>query len=247
MGDRKVTLGTSQQKIRTSNSLGTACALLSGSGVLIAAGPPAQAAIVYSGVKNISYDLPVVGSPYTPNFGTVADLGTDFGWNYDGAILNAGFISVTSNTNLEFSYSGKTSNGKASTLYSPGQSIDSANSTYKTQNSFLAFSYDTAAASPVTSGNWSLGITGFGGFREKVGGTDYRYGWYRLTTPSAIVAGAPIALVDWAFESDLNTPILAGAGAVPAPLPALGAAAALSASRRLRRRIAAAKAAERQS
>ena len=242
MGDLKATLSTAQQKPLAPNSLGTACALLSGSGLLIAAGSPAQAAIIYSGVKNISYNLPVVGSPYTSNFGTVTDLGTDFGWTYNGTILNAGFIN--SNTSLEFSYSGKTSNGKASTLYSPGQSIDSTGSNYQAQNSFLAFSYDTAAASPTISGNWSLGITGFGGFREKVGPTDYRYGWYRLTTPSAIVAGVSLTLVDWAFESDLNTPIIAGAGAVPAPLPALGAAAALAASRRLRRRIAAAKSAE---
>jgi hypothetical protein len=66
----------------------------------------------------------------------------------------------------------------------------------------------------------------------------------RFTTPSNLNADAPLTLVDWAYETDLNTAILAGAGipSAPAPLPALGAAAALAASRRLRRRVKQAKA-----
>jgi hypothetical protein len=211
--------------------------------VLLAAGSPVQAAIVYSGVKNISYNLPSVGSPYTSNLGTVGELGvnTSFGWDYDGHILLGGFVNAT--PSLEFSYSGKAGNLKNSSLYNSGQSVDSSGA-YKSNDTFAAFTYDTDAQSPTVAGNWPLGITGFGGFRVSSGQADYRYGWYRLTTPPAIVAGAPLTLVDWAFESDLNTPILAGAGIVPAPLPALGAAAALAASRRLRRRIAAAKSTE---
>ena len=61
----------------------------------------------------------------------------------------------------------------------------------------------------------------------------------RFTTPPNFNEDAPLTLVDWAYESKLDTAILAGDGIVstPAPLPALGAAAALAASRRLRRRV----------
>jgi hypothetical protein len=93
--------------------------------------------------------------------------------------------------------------------------------------------------------DWQLGSTGFVGFSSDPTSDESIYGWIRFSMPSNLVAGAPLTLIDWAYESEPNTPILAGDGVVstPAPLPALGAAAALAASRRLRRRVKQAQAA----
>jgi hypothetical protein len=93
-----------------------------------------------------------------------------------------------------------------------------------------------------------LGTTFFAGYRipDAINPADYYYGWLRLQLPASSFPdnANALTLVDWAYESVANQQIIAGAGIVPAPLPALGAAAALAASRRLRRRIAAAKSTE---
>jgi hypothetical protein len=62
-------------------------------------------------------------------------------------------------------------------------------------------------------------------------GADWNYGWIRITVPYNINAGQA-TIVDWAYESNVNSAILAGAGAPSGggvPLPGAAALAALAA------------------
>ena len=72
------------------------------------------------------------------------------------------------------------------------------------------------------------------GCRARTGGGGYRYGWLEVTWD-----GTDWAILSGAYESDLNTAILAGAtggGAVPLPGAAgLAACGLLGMSRRRRR------------
>jgi len=235
-------------------SLGLACSFLSGTGILFGSSP-GHAAIIYSGVKNISYPLP---ADFNQSSGLVVDdiSGEQFafGWTFyetgsppvAGQPLSAGLGSTTSGSGLGFAYSGKAGYSSAVGLassYAFGDSIGPAS--YK-ENPFpvALFAYNTSTEA--FQGNWALGTTAFAGGRFDTG-SGYLYGWLRITTPSTLNVGEPLTLVDWAFETELDTPILAGGGVsspVPAPLPALGAAAAMAASRRLRRRINSAQASD---
>jgi hypothetical protein len=153
-----------------------------------------------------------------------------------------------------------TENGSKSQLayYSAGESIGQTGN-YKTPGdlgapysggTFFLHSFDITNEDDENEPrdfftDWQLGSTGFVGFSSDPTSDESIYGWIRFSMPSNLEAGAPITLIDWAYESEPNTPILAGDGIVstPAPLPALGAAAALAASRRLRRRVKQAQAA----
>jgi hypothetical protein len=229
-------------------SLGLACSFLSGTGILLSASS-AQAAIIYSGVKNISYPLP---ANFNQSGGVVFDNVTGeqfaFGWSFyesgnpsvAGQPLVASLGSTTSVSGLGFAYSGKAGfnqNVGLASSYAFGDSIGAGN--YK-QSPFPVALFNYNTSTQAYQGNWALGTTAFAGGRFDTG-SGYRYGWLRIATPSTLNVGEPLTLVDWAFETEVGTPILAGAGAVsspaPAPLPVLGATAAMAASRRLRRRI----------
>ena len=69
-----------------------------------------------------------------------------------------------------------------------------------------------------------FGANSFMGFRFGVfGGTDFNYGWLEATWTSSTNT---FQLLSGAYESTVNTPILAGAAA-PVPEPTTGALAAL--------------------
>ena len=218
-----------------------ACSLLSGAGALMAS-TPSQAAIMYSGKKDVTQPLP---SPLGTSKGVVNDAITGADINFGWSLSNTGHLSAglsSASSNLGIAHSGSTGFDKTVGLassYSLGDTIGPGS--YKSSpNQTVLFDYDTSTQ--FYQGHWALGTTAFAGVRAATG-SDYRYGWMRITTPSSLDAGASLTLVDWAFETELNTPIMAGDGIpAPAPLPALGAAAALAASRRLRRRIKLAKA-----
>ena len=217
-----------------------ACSLLSGAGALMAS-TPSQAAIMYSGLKNLTQPLP---SPLGTSRGQVTDAftgaGINFGWSFSSGLLSADLSSASSN--LGVAYAGLTGDKTAglASSYALGDPIGTGD--YKSSpDQTILFDYDTS--NQAYRGHWALGTTAFAGVRAATG-SDYRYGWMRITTPSSLDAGASLTLVDWGFETELNTPIMAGDGIpAPAPLPALGAAAALAASRRLRRRVKQAQAA----
>jgi hypothetical protein len=229
------------------------------------ASTPSQAAISYSGHKNITVNLPATSNSDALLPGalslTVEPLsGGTIGVAWLGAadtssipLLLVGHpLSIAVGdpffTDVDVSKSQLAS-------YSPGESIGPTGS-YKTDeldygltgSSFLLHFSDptgsnAAAAEPAADDlftDWQLDSTAFVGVRADAGGgSGYRYGWMRFTTPPSLNAGAALTLVDWAFETELDSAILAGDGVIsaPAPLPALGAAAALAASRRLRRRV----------
>jgi len=240
-----------------------ACSLLSGAGALLAS-TPSQAAIIYSGPKNITYKLPATCTDDQQIFCGITSAGGEipdplFGGSTPNAVF--GWIGAANDANLPIllvapplGLAGETIPGSQKTQlasYSTGESIGPA-ANYKTQQDFdpvvLSFFTTGDGSTPEKTGtiitDWQLGTTAFAGLRADVPG-GYNYGWMRFTTPSNLNADAPLTLVDWAYETDLNTPIPAGAGitSAPAPLPVLGAAAALAASRRLRRRIKQAEAA----
>jgi hypothetical protein len=205
---------------------------------LILASTPSEAEIIYSGIQNVKHPLP---SPLGTTRGLVTDditgTGLHFGWSFynSGQPLSAGLASASSN--LGIAYSGKVGfNGKISlaSSYLPGDTIGPAN--YKSSpNQAVLFNYNTSTQA--YEGHWALGSTAFAGLRADTG-HGYRYGWMRISTPSSLDAGAPLILVDWAYETELDTPINAGEGIpAPTPVPTIGAPAALAAARRLRRSI----------
>jgi hypothetical protein len=61
------------------------------------------------------------------------------------------------------------------------------------------------------------------GFDLNTGGTNY-YGWMQIANPAPVVAGQ---VIDWAYESDANTPIEAGAVPEPSTWALLAAGTAL--------------------
>jgi len=239
-----------------------ACSLLSGAGALMTA-TPSEAAIMYSGQKNITVHLP--GKDYDPS-GDPDEQGavTEFAEPYTGAEIEFGWLGNTDNNIAFLQVSqplslavGNPLNPGAETeksqlaSYSAGESIGATGS-YKSPDPTIAGSStgstffwhltDTETSDAPKTGDlitdWQLGSTAFVGLRADIGWDSY-YGWMRFTTPPNFDAGAPLTLVDWAYETEADIEILAGDGiaSTPAPLPALGAAAALAASRRLRRRV----------
>lgn len=240
-----------------------ACSLLSGAGALMAA-IPSEAAIVYSGKKNVSVYLPATDTGEGSEVSAFSDLGVGdvpvgFGWIGYADTGNAPFL-ITPLSIAVGDPSIPTENGSKSQLayYSAGESIGQTGN-YKTPEdlgapysggTFFLHGFDITNEDDENEPrdfftDWQLGSTGFVGFSSDPTSDESIYGWIRFSMPSNLEAGAPITLIDWAYESEPNTPILAGDGIVstPAPLPALGAAAALAASRRLRRRVKQAQAA----
>lgn len=93
-------------------------------------------------------------------------------------------------------------------FYSAGQSIDGS-----AGNTTFAYSGD-----PISG-------TSYIGFAIDQGSSNYQYGWAAVQwTPNA--GSAPVTLVAFGYETDLNTAIQAGATAVPEPAQAAWAVAA---------------------
>jgi hypothetical protein len=65
--------------------------------------------------------------------------------------------------------------------------------------------------------NWSAGGSGYAGFRVLDGSSQPHYGWMELTVPTTSVAGQKATLVQWAWESDANTPITISPGSASVP------------------------------
>ena len=74
------------------------------------------------------------------------------------------------------------------------------------------------------------------GLRLNAGGSNYRYGWARVNYNDP---ANTLTLKDFAIEQNINTTILAGAGAVPEPSRALLLALGLGGAALRRRRKAA--------
>ena len=111
--------------------------------------------------------------------------------------------------------------GVETTFRSEGQTMGTSRFWFGGQASFLNPAADT---------------TKYLGFRLTLAGGDYRYGWVEYVN-----SGGSVTVSRWAYESSVNTAIVAGASSAPT-VPGLGGLAALACGaagvRRNRNRVA---------
>jgi hypothetical protein len=192
-----------------------AATALAGAGMAVS-GQEAQAAIVYSGVVNLSVPRTTAGlylNVVTGVNNTVPALAPGWDINPWWTGTSTGFFNPT-----------------------PGP----AGGSYVTvggQTGNLAFGSPIGAASTYGSGssaaNWPVGATGLIGFRfiNEANGNQVHYGWARINSHPA--GGGTATIVDYAYDNVAGTSIGAG---VPAPgslaLLALGAVGLTSRRRR---------------
>jgi|GEM_PF-4221608 len=199
-----------------------------GGGALALAATPAEAAVIRSGLQNIQVASPGPGgvNTYTP-VNLVPGDGTsptfEFGW------------SNGKNAQLRYSQQGQFDFVESTAFYaknfSTGETVGplSTQSYPKYGSSVYAATYEGVNGA-WTSGNWSAGGSGYVGFRFGDANSQPHYGWMELTVPTTSANGQKDTLVQWAWESDANTPITIspGAAAVPEIDPAsAGSAVAL--------------------
>jgi hypothetical protein len=191
-----------------------------GGGALALAATPADAAVIGSGVRNIQVASPGPenGNNYTtlnldPSDGTSPTF--QFGWrNGDGVVLyqvsqgQQGLVQfVTSSLwTLDNLLTGET----VGPLSPP------------TKKTYPRYDDQGGAAGYVgngawSEGNWSAGGSGYAGFFFNDANLQPHYGWMELTVPTTSADGEIATLVQWAWESDANTPITISPGAAAVP------------------------------
>jgi hypothetical protein len=208
---------------------------LASSGVLLLDSAPARALVFYSGLQNIDLLRPAsAGQENTQSVELFPGQSIPFGWLYDnsfgGSSLGVGFKAADA--------SGVRVLVDPSSPFAAGAIpayITAASGEVKLES--CAFPDLTTC-----SESWSGG-EGFAALRQGLGGDNYLYGWARINMPADFSDPSAVArLVDWGYQSD-GSAIAMGEGIpdpgepVPGPVPAMGAAAAFAASRRLRRRM----------
>ena len=209
---------------------------LASSGVLLLDSAPARALVFYSGLQNIDLLRPAsAGQENTQSVELFPGQSIPFGWLYDGSFggsnLGVGFKTTDSETYVLIDPPSPFAAG-AIPSYTGGQF---ANGEVKLQDCLYP---DLTTC----SGGWSGG-EGYAAIRQLLGGDNYLYGWARINMPADFSDPSAVArLIDWGYQSD-GSEIAMGEGIpdpgepVPGPVPAMGAAAAFAASRRLRRRM----------
>jgi hypothetical protein len=186
-----------------------------GGGALALAATPTEAAVIRSSLQNIEVASP---GPNNGNNFTTLNLvpgdGTsptfEFGWaNGTDAQLRQG-----QQGQLQFVV-----NSVSSSLnnFLTGQTVGplSTESYPKYEASANAAKYGNDGA--WTSGNWSAGGSGYAGFNFVDANSQPHYGWMELTVPTTSAAGQKATLVQWAWESDANTPITISPGSASVP------------------------------
>jgi hypothetical protein len=211
-----------------------------GGGALALAATPAEAAVISSGIQNI--EVASTGpTPSSDNFTSVNLVPGDgtsptfkFGWSRD---TNA--LGVQLDTVVQTAQPGKfafVATGIGSLKnFAAGQTVgplgDQNFPKYATASyaAFYAANGDWSG-NYAQGSNWSAGGSGYAGFNFLDSNSQPHYGWMELTVPTTSVAGQKATLVQWAWESDANTPITIspGSAAVPEIDPAsAGSAVAL--------------------
>jgi hypothetical protein len=184
----------------------------------------ASAAVIYSGPQNLQFQS------------SSQDIDMNGGGN-DFAIFrqsNGLYVQGYSQTDAQIAVGGNPTDAAA---FSAGTSISGSDAygagfSGSTVNKTLV-GYDGANGTPISGLFAPAGPgtnTAFVGVRL-ANGADWNYGWIRITAPYDINTGQA-TIVDWAYESNVNTAILAGAGAPSGggvPLPGAAALAALAA------------------
>lgn len=184
----------------------------------------ADAAIVYSGVQNLTASVP-------PGSYAIVPFNIDSLPGNDLRLL----ASATANWGeaLLFAFSGNASIARGTQLqlkkFASGNIISNAVGGWTGNGGFVRYELSNAG----TLGYWASNEQAFGAFRLPAGGGAYKYGWIRLQwidTDSDGYVNTHRA-IDWAYESSPNTAIQAGdTGPVPEPSRALLALAGAGAA-----------------
>jgi len=221
----------------------------------------ASAAINYSGPLNFAVNTTTAAGEYVnvQTFGLATSAAADPNWN-----LNLFNLSYGSGAYTAVSFYPNGAHGTNDRVIGVGASAGviaklAAGATVATpimplnSNGIGSFNLWDAAGTPINPAygfQWlDDGSTGFLGFRAQIGGTNH-FGWARirmdpwqpgigptLPGPPPVVTGAvPITIIDMAWESTPNTPILAGEVPEPASAVALGLLALGAAGIRPRRK-----------
>lgn len=216
-----------------------ACAVVAAA----AAAGGADAAIVYSGIRNIAIPANVDGVYL--NLVTGASAATPVtGWHinpYGATFL--GFYTNYPTPDTYFMGNNSAQTGTAVSLtvgsvlrYAQSGSASTASSSMSTS---YRWSYSTSAASVGTAaGQWKLNSDNYIGIRSKNSSNEYMMAWMRIAVGATITDRT---IVDWAYETitSASAPTTSSTwslqvGAVPAPgaLALLGVAGLVGARRR---------------
>lgn len=199
----------------------------------LASAPAAQAAILYTDVEDLTYNISSTGSIY---------------FDLDQSSGVAPFASLSNFTGADFRLYGTSGNAERPRIAGTSASNQFANDSASYLVPKFAANSSIAASSALywpSSGGF-LEFSGSGywqgnsedaylGLRLDAGSGNFRYGWARINYNDTANTNT---LKDFAIEQTLNTPILAGAGAVPEPGRALLLALGLGGAALRRRRKA---------
>ena len=191
-----------------------------GGGAIALAATPAEAAVILSGIQNV--EVASLGpDSVINNFATVNLVPGDgtsptfeFGWangkvtGLQGGVSNQDFnVVVSSGQSL--------SNLPTGATVGPLANVDPK--AYPKYKGAGVPAYYQTNEGAWTAGNWSAGGSGYAGFSFIDGSSQTHYGWMELTVPTTSAAGQKLTLVQWAWESEANTPITISPGSASVP------------------------------
>jgi hypothetical protein len=199
----------------------------------------AQGAIVYF---DVSPDKTLSGATGSFNIGNINLSGDgSYDTSFSGTRFASEYITTEKpriiGTNLQVAYNGTVGFATALTFFAEDATINASSGSW-TSAAYFDSNYSSGSNNDWRNGNPT---TGFVGLRIDAGSGNYNYGWAQYVYNDV---SNSLTLLDFAFESSVNTAIVAGATAVPEPantamLLAAGAAG-VAAFRRRRRESAAA-------
>ena len=211
--------------MKISNRLGMHMAAAAAVAAGVAAS--ADAAIVYSGIKNFVCAVDIDGCYINVQTNTLSNgPGSGVpGWDVNPYSSGGGMNFFNSTGGGQMRYPGVTA-GPAGNL-ALGTSIGSTGS-FNTSTTGVVFGS--------AAGNWQYSAENIIGFRFVAAAGTTHYGWMRFAMGAAGSSGTAMTrtVVDYAYESVAGTSIAVGAGIVPAPgaLALLGVAGLAGARRR---------------
>ncbi|MFM8262067.1 MAG: hypothetical protein ACKN9S_07300, partial [Pirellula sp.] len=180
--------------------------LLAGSAASVAGNASlssASAGVTYSGIQNLT--VPQNGSPVDVNiFGSGNLYSFDYGFDPTPSGNEPIFRIYPHIIRSEISIPGISFDAR---LYSLSSSVNGSAfwggySSAAIPKVFARYSTNSTLTTPSSPGAQYLGV------RERFNLSDYRYGWVQVDIPSNL--SGVVKIVDWAYETDLNTPILTG-------------------------------------
>ena len=198
-----------------------------GGGATVLAGGTAEATPISSGIQNIQ-----VASIGAPNEGNYVHVHLDpndinspymhFGWDHNATPYGPSGGSVAGiGTGSSQGFQFMKASAFSAANYAAGTLVDSTVPVgMKTWGNpaILAWynsdnTYNGTPGAPLES-NWSAGGSGYVAFRWN-DGVGNHYGWAEVSVPTSSAVGENVTLVQWAYESDADTPILIQSSPVP--------------------------------